>query len=100
MNMKPTPFTGVGALLFGLTVAHLAYGQEKSMIAYKPDIVGVDRMFVVAIEAPKDTPKIGVTVPDCTPHGQVAATVAVVWPGVPGFGKKNANAEACPWRPA
>jgi len=35
------------------------------MIAYQPDIVGVGRMFLVALEVPTDAPEIKVTVPDC-----------------------------------
>ena len=35
------------------------------MIAYKPDIVGVDRMFLVALNVPVKTPEIRVTSPDC-----------------------------------
>ncbi len=34
------------------------------MVAYKPDIVGVDRMFMVALKMPAKTPEIKVTLPD------------------------------------
>ncbi|MBU0608138.1 MAG: hypothetical protein KKI08_09625, partial [Armatimonadetes bacterium] len=42
------------------------YGQEAKMdprIAYAPDIVGIDRLFMIAVKAPPAAPAIAVTVP-------------------------------------
>ena len=41
-----------------------APGKGDSVIAYKPDIVGVNRMFMVALRLPVDAPQVKVTVPD------------------------------------
>ena len=41
-----------------------AHSQDKGPIAYKPDIVGVGRMFMVALKVPTNAPEIKVTVPD------------------------------------
>jgi len=35
------------------------------MIVYKPDVVGVERLFMVALKVPRETPDIEVTVPPC-----------------------------------
>ena len=40
------------------------YSQDEDPIAYKPDIVGVGRMFMVALRVPTNAPEIKVTVPD------------------------------------
>ena len=42
-----------------------AHSQDKGPIAYKPDIVGVGRMFMVALRVPANAPEIKVTVPEC-----------------------------------
>jgi len=39
------------------------YTAEESPVIYAPDVLGVDRLFVIAVKAPADTPKITVTVP-------------------------------------
>ncbi|MDA1140565.1 MAG: hypothetical protein O3B01_18510 [Planctomycetota bacterium] len=55
--------TTLSLLLLSTVGSSLAMGE--SMIAYKPDIVGVDRMFLVALNVPVKTPEIRVTSPDC-----------------------------------
>ena len=49
-----------------LLLAH-SWGQESKpddRIAYAPDIVGVDRIFLVALKLPAETPEVKVSVPD------------------------------------
>ncbi len=40
------------------------YSQDEAPVAYKPDIVGVGRMFMVALNVPAEAPELEVTVPD------------------------------------
>ena len=42
-----------------------ATAAEDAQILYAPDVVGVDRMFMVALNVPVEAPEIEVTVPDC-----------------------------------
>ncbi len=41
-----------------------AHSQDEGPIAYKPDIVGVDRLFMVALKVSADAPEIKVAYPD------------------------------------
>ncbi len=51
------------SLFFSATVPAAAPVDER--VAYKPDIIGVERLFMVVLKAPIDTPQIKVTLPDC-----------------------------------
>lgn len=53
-----------GALL---VLCNVAGGQEVKLderVAYAPDVVGVERMFMVALKVPVDAPEVKVTMPD------------------------------------
>ncbi len=41
-----------------------AFSQDDDVVAYKPDILGVNRLFLVALRVPPNTPEIKITVPD------------------------------------
>ncbi len=51
------------ALWVGLLVGLGAGGAD--MIVYKPDVVGVERLFMVALKVPRETADLVVTVPPC-----------------------------------
>ncbi|NUQ65192.1 MAG: hypothetical protein HUU20_22225 [Pirellulales bacterium] len=53
---------GILALMFFLHGGWPVWADDR--VAYAPDIVGVERMFLVALRAPVDAPEIKVTVPD------------------------------------
>ncbi len=52
-------------LLLGSLLSVPGYSQGEDAIAYKPDIVGVQRMFMIALNVSADAPQIKVTVPEC-----------------------------------
>ncbi len=52
------------AVLWGMT-AMTTWAVDADAIAYKPDIVGMGRMFMVALRVPTDSPQIAVKVPEC-----------------------------------
>ncbi|MBT3380871.1 MAG: hypothetical protein HN742_02330 [Lentisphaerae bacterium] len=45
-------------------VLSLAQTRSDTMIAYAPDIVGVDRIFLVALRIPQNEPSVGITHPE------------------------------------
>ncbi len=51
------------AVVAGWFTCLLAGGAE--MVVYKPDVLGVERLFMVALQVPRQTPEIEVTVPPC-----------------------------------
>ena len=52
-------------LLLAATVAcAAAAGKPDPRIVYAPDVVGVDRLFLVVLKAPADAPDVAVTLPD------------------------------------
>ncbi|MBN2450423.1 MAG: hypothetical protein JXR77_08535, partial [Lentisphaeria bacterium] len=52
--------------LMGLVVAlSVVLGGEAQMVLCRPDIVGVGRLFLVALDVPPETPEIQVTLPAC-----------------------------------
>lgn len=53
-----------GLLLLPLGGSTPGYAAEESPVVYAPDVVGVDRMFMVALKVPTDAPAIRVTVPE------------------------------------
>ncbi len=57
----------IAAIVLLLTVMQCSAqeGKPDPVVAYAPDVVGVDRMFMVALKAPADAPEIQVTAPDC-----------------------------------
>ena len=56
--MKPR--AGLAVLLF-LFLSNIASSEENEMVAYQPDVVGVGRMFLVALHVPQDMPEIART---------------------------------------
>lgn len=46
-----------------LSPGHLTAADER--ILYAPDIVGVERMFMIALKVPVEAPDVEVTMPDC-----------------------------------
>ncbi|NLJ35671.1 MAG: hypothetical protein GX358_05460, partial [candidate division WS1 bacterium] len=53
--------TIVTGMLLLTTITH---AQDEGPVAYQPDILGVDRLFLVALRVPTDAPQIAITVPD------------------------------------
>lgn len=53
--------TIVTGMLLLTTTTH---AQDEGPVAYQPDILGVDRLFLVALRVPTDAPQIAITVPD------------------------------------
>jgi hypothetical protein len=51
------------SLSLGLCLSLAAGGAE--MIVYKPDVLGVDRLFMVVLKVPQETADLEVTVPAC-----------------------------------
>jgi hypothetical protein len=51
------------AAVAGWFTCLVAGGAE--MVVYRPDVVGVERLFMVALKVPRETPDIEVTVPPC-----------------------------------
>jgi hypothetical protein len=54
----------VAACLVLFFAATIAGAEEKGPVAYAPDVVGVDRMIMVALKVPTDAPDVRVTLPD------------------------------------
>ncbi|MBI3923495.1 MAG: hypothetical protein HY318_18900, partial [Armatimonadetes bacterium] len=54
----------LGLLISVAVIAIPIRAAGESPIVYAPDIVGCDRMFMVALRVPKDGPEVHVTVPD------------------------------------
>jgi len=55
----------IGTLLLAfLALCIPVFGQGDEMIAYQPDILGVNRLFMIVLKVPTDAPQIKVTVPD------------------------------------
>ncbi|MCD6361357.1 MAG: hypothetical protein J7M38_10895, partial [Armatimonadetes bacterium] len=52
-------------LLSLLGGTHWAQAADDPRIAYAPDILGVDRIFLVALNVPQDAGELAVDVPDC-----------------------------------
>ena len=58
-------FLFTGGLLFWLLAQSMAgWAAEESPILYAPDVLGVDRLFMMALKVPPDAPEVPVTVPD------------------------------------
>lgn len=58
----------IAAVLTAIPAAVHCVAQETGMdarITYAPDVVGVGRLFMVAVKAPVETARIAVTVPEC-----------------------------------
>ncbi len=55
------------AVLLVLLVAQCRAQENPPdpLVAYAPDVVGVGRMFMVALKVPTEAPEVKVTVPDC-----------------------------------
>ena len=56
---------GVLALLVLCVYCASVHGAAKDTVVYAPDIVGVDRMFMIALRVPTDTPEVEVAAPAC-----------------------------------
>ncbi len=55
----------IGVLVLASLALHIPVSaQGDDMVAYQPDIVGVNRLFMVVLKVPPGTPEIDVTVPD------------------------------------
>jgi hypothetical protein len=46
-----------------LAMSTVAYAQDDGPVAYQPDILGVGRLFLVALRVPADAPQIDISVP-------------------------------------
>ncbi len=57
-------FLVVTGSLLCLLLSIPAHSQDEGPIAYQPDILGVKRLFMVALNVPADAPEIKVTYPD------------------------------------
>ncbi len=49
---------------FVLLVGERCFAQDDDRVVYAPDIVGVDRMFMIVLQAPPDAPEIDVALPE------------------------------------
>ncbi len=52
------------AVLVGSASVAEAQEQGGNLVVYQPDILGVDRLFVVALRVPVDAPEVEITVPE------------------------------------
>ena len=62
MQLNPSVFLVLPIVL--LAACCSASAQPADAMAYKPDIVGVNRMFMVALRVPANVPQIKVTFPE------------------------------------
>ncbi len=53
---------GLWFCLTALAAARLQAADDR--IVYAPDVVGVDRMFMIALKVPAESPEVAVAVPD------------------------------------
>ena len=61
--MQARNSVGKVGILTAFLYAAIAGG--KDMVVYKPDVLGVGRLFMVVLKVPATTPKVTVTVPAC-----------------------------------